>query len=651
MAERSLRIEDVLDIRHPEELRWDSQGNTLWFLYRVDGRPELWRFENGSNARRLSREGDSVSAYACRGAGAVYAAGGSLVAVGDEAPSRILFQAPGDIAGLAVSLDGGIAFVADGHLWLIDQANPDGPLVRAVDTPHTLLGPISFSPDGRRLLATVLRLGAIRALQVLEVASGLPLLETEGEDIPVDACFLDDDTLAVVRLSPDAIRRQVLLAPICGGQTLLHEEVDARGIVNLGQMAASPAGDAVAFIATVDGYPHLTLFERGREGLTVVLPGSHEDLGEEHEAPGFSQDGSLLVLSSSHGGRPQDRRVYLFDRHSRTCRAVTGPGGTHVDPVITPDGACMAYLGASARESLEVYVRGSAGEDARVTHSMPSAWAEAAVVLPEHLELSSLDGFRFHADLYRPPHPRETPGPALIYVHGGPMRQMRAGFHPMHPYAVFHAWNQYLLQQGYVILSIDFRGGTGYGVDFERGNYQGPGQGDLADVIAGARHLKTLPDVDPARVGIWGLSYGGYLTLLSLTKFPQEFRMGVNIAGMWTYAESTGVGRVRFWERRLGGPRRPETEVHYREASPADFADQLTAPLLNLHGTADESVEFQQLDQIVRDLTRLHKAFEVMYYPGETHFFHRRESWEDAFSRMERAFTRDLAGWPTDAAR
>ncbi len=645
MPDDRLHIKDVLDIRHPELPRWAPDGDRVWFLYRVDGRPELWEAALDREPRRTSRVNDRVSFFAPLGAGVCYAAGGALLLVEPEGLPHVLVDLPNDIGGLSVDPEGRIAFTAGDRLWIVSTVGAGMPFLQSLDPPHPLLGAVEWSPSGRRVLLSVLRHGAVHALSVFDLTGGAVIFESAEGTIPVQGRFLDEETLLVVRSTPDAMRRDVVLLRVdTGAERVLFTESDPRGIVTLGEASVSPRGDAAAFIGTVAGYPHLLLWERDRDSLTTIVPGAHEDHGEEHEAPSFSADGMLVAFSSSHGGSPQDRLVHLYSRRDRTLRVLTGPAGTHVDPALSPDGTRVAYLSSSAQMSLELHTAAVTGTPVRMTYSMPAVWARTRLVPPEPVELRSLDGFRFHADLYRSPDAVRTPAPALIYVHGGPMRQMRAGFHPMHAYAVFHAWNQYLLQQGYTILSVDYRGGTGYGVDYERGNYEGPGQGDLADVIAGARYLKSLPGVDPGRVGIWGLSYGGYLTLLALTKFPDEFRLGVNLAGMWTYPETSGSGRVRFWERRLGGPPGPATTRHYDEASPAHYAERLAAPLLNLHGTADESVEFQHLDAIVRDLTRLNKRFEVMYYPGESHFFHRRETWEDAFRRMEDAFARELAG-------
>lgn len=223
--------------------------------------------------------------------------------------------------------------------------------------------------------------------------------------------------------------------------------------------------------------------------------------------------------------------------------------------------------------------------------------------------------------------------------------------------AAFYSFNQYLLHKGYVVLSVDYRGGIGYGVAFEQANYLKFAQTELEDCVNGARYVKQLPYVDSDSVAIWGLSYGGYMALAALTKYPDEFALGINIAGVWDFEQWAAWmdAQAPFvpnpFRARWGGPKGEDNEQAYVEMSPKNFAEQLTRPLLNMHGTADEAVDFAQLDAIVRDLTRLGKDFAALYYPDETHFFTDRRTWEDAFRRIEEAFARYLRTAPADRPR
>jgi dipeptidyl-peptidase-4 len=210
----------------------------------------------------------------------------------------------------------------------------------------------------------------------------------------------------------------------------------------------------------------------------------------------------------------------------------------------------------------------------------------------------------------------------------------------------WYGWHQRLADQGFVVLNVDFRGSYGYGRDFRTGNYLDVGVGDAADVIQGVEYLKGLGYVDTSRLGVYGMSYGGHMVLTLLTKYPDVFRAGINIAGVYDYQIELGPWPTRnpWMQARLGPPERnPEA---YRQASAINFIDNLTAPVLTLHGTADTNVTLLQSIKLVDDLLARGKTFEFELYPGEVHFFGRRRSWVDAFGKMEAFFERYLRTTP-----
>lgn len=217
----------------------------------------------------------------------------------------------------------------------------------------------------------------------------------------------------------------------------------------------------------------------------------------------------------------------------------------------------------------------------------------------------------------------------------------------MQSYAVFHAYHQYLAHKGYVSISINYRGGIGYGRDFRNGLYHKMGVDDVTDVVFAGEYMKSLPYVDPDRVAVWGLSYGGYMTLHALTQYPEAFKMGINLAGIWDFSQWTHwVQSFRGTQGGLfttffGGT--PEQSAHlYQVGSPCTYADQMNKPLINFHGTADANVDFEQMDRIVLDCVRLGKEYEAYYYPEEVHMFRWRATWVDAFEKIEREFEKRL---------
>ncbi|MEX2356234.1 MAG: prolyl oligopeptidase family serine peptidase, partial [Thermaerobacterales bacterium] len=369
-----------------------------------------------------------------------------------------------------------------------------------------------------------------------------------------------------------------------------------------------------------------------------------------------------------------ERDLWLVEPDGEGLRRLTDLPGSSVEPQWSADGRYIAFIHSNLFESPDVWQVEVAGppvdQDAEAeadtvsdvdpeprpsTRSMPEAWTPAAQAGAEHVIFKNAGNVDVHAYLYRPPGAR--PGsaadgdpqtfPALIWLHGGPMHQMRYGWHPMIPYARFDAVNQWLQQQGYVVLALNYRGGIGYGQAYEQANHMAFLDIPLQDVIYGARYLKDLPFVDAGRVGVWGLSYGGYLALGAMAKHPGEFRVGVNVAGIWDLARTLhrAEGRFRgaagYVTVKLGGEEHVSPHI-WAPASPRNYVEQITGPLVNFHGTDDASVEFEQLNQLVGDLVAQGKEFEAHYYPGEAHIFKYRQTWRDFLPKLVRALDRHL---------
>lgn len=651
-----LSLDDVLSIRHPEAPAWSADGQWIGFSYIVDGTPELFAYGPDESLVRVSSPGAKVRAWDWGpGHQLTYAEGSAVFAWEGIGPPTPLVHGGTPVSELRWSPDRTrLAVLRDGRVSIMSPAGPGqrAPVVVDCSIPGRVLPGLRWSLDSESLAATMHQDDISKPRQAFVVAASTGALSWQSQhtDATLSFQFLEPGYALVQRISMDS--RQVTLDSLnllTGEVHQVYRETSDRGPSHPPEPTVSPDGRHVAYVADVDGWPHLLLWDSQLDQRSLLLPGRHEDVGHAHDQAVFSRDGQWLVFSSSQGGL-QERHLWAYEIASGEPRQLTRTPGTQVNPDVSPDGSRVAYLEASETHSLEVAVVSlEDGSTRTLTQSMPPAWVPDAVSLATPLVLTAADGFESHADLFLPkPFDPARKYPALIYLHGGPMRQMRRGWHPMHPYAVFHAFNQYLLDRGYVVLSVDYRGGTGYGTEYEQANFQNRGTGDMSDVVAGARYLATLPYVDAGRLGVWGLSYGGYLTLALLTKEPSLFRVGVNIAGVWDFDRLAEFSRRRypglpsFWERRLGGPPTEATRQHYHAASPAHFAEALCAPLYNFHGTDDEAVDFHQLDFIVQDLTRLHKDFTVMYYPGESHMFHRRFTWEDAFPRMERAFAAHL---------
>src|SRR5215813_5452309 len=189
-------------------------------------------------------------------------------------------------------------------------------------------------------------------------------------------------------------------------------------------------------------------------------------------------------------------------------------------------------LGSSATTPGMAYRLRANGREAIAASAVPADFPSAQLVVPKQAIFKSEDGLEVHGQLFVPPG-RTQPGPALVFMHGGPVRQMMLGFHYMDYYYDAYAMNQYLASQGYVVLSVNYRLGIMYGRAFrEAPNTSWRGGAEYKDVVAAARYLQGLPSVDPKKIGLWGGSYGGYLTAMGLAHNSDIFAAGVDMHGV-----------------------------------------------------------------------------------------------------------------------
>jgi dipeptidyl aminopeptidase/acylaminoacyl peptidase len=274
--------------------------------------------------------------------------------------------------------------------------------------------------------------------------------------------------------------------------------------------------------------------------------------------------------------------------------------------------------------------------------ALPKDFPSDKLVEPQALTFPSDDGLEIHGQLFVP-RGHTQPGPALIFVHGGPPRQMMPAFHYMYYYHNAYAENQYLASRGYVVLSVNYRLGIMYGRAFrEPANAGWRGSSEYKDVLAGAKYLQSLPGVDPKRIGIWGGSYGGLLTALALARNSDIFAAGVDFHGVHDWSALIGS---RFG---ADAPDYKEAEKLAFDSSPVASVAGWKSPVLLIHGDDDRNVPFGQTVDLVQRLRRQNVEFEQLIFPDEIHDLLLWKSWVRGYRATAEFFERKL---PTGASR
>ena len=346
-------------------------------------------------------------------------------------------------------------------------------------------------------------------------------------------------------------------------------------------------------------------------------------------------DGVSFLLHTSEES-PFVRHAYRMATTGGTRTKLTREHGGHAI-VMSPDGSRFADVYSASNLPPELYVAVTTrGEGARLTTSTSEAFRSRAWLKPRIVRIPASDGVQVPARIYTPQELGAQPnGAAVLFVHG-------AGYlHNVHDYwssySREYAFNQYLASKGYVVLDVDYRASAGYGRDWRTAIYRWMGGRDLQDHVDASKYLTKEFGIDPERVGIYGGSYGGFMTLMALLTEPKFFGAGAALRSVtdWAHYNHGYTGAI------LNLPQ--NDSLAYVRSSPIFFANGLEDPLLMAHGMVDTNVHFQDIVRLSQRLIELGKTnWELAVYPVEDHGFTRPDSWTDEYRRIFELFERTI---------
>jgi len=602
--------------------------------------------------------------------------------------ARVAFvrSASGSAAAPAGGRGGGRGRGASGGGDLVVRSLADGRETVVLHGATRAIGGLSWSPDGQTIVYNDLN-PPVRHEQTPEY-SGAKIIYTITENVPGETHavavgtgqgaanaqaptslgtlggfggrrWVDARHFLVDRTSADFKRRTTSLVDVAGGDPkLLHEDVKDKfwsitGDANAGAQP-SPDGKWIAFLSDRDGWDHLYVMSADR--ARRLQPSGSDAIqitkGKfEAWRPQWSPDGTKIAFDANQPDNYGIRHLYVAtlgaDPSKATITQVTSGRGTNIAPQWSPDGTRLLYQHTDPHNSADVWVVDAASKKTtRLTDSFPAGVDRSAFVEPEVVHYAGPDGQQVPAWLFVPKNvDRSKKHPAVVWIHGDGVNQNYDGWHVQRNYAVYYSFHQYLLQQGYVVIAPDYRGSIGYGRDWREGVYMDVGGKDAKDAWMAANYLKTLNYVDTDRVGVWGLSYGGFFTLIAVTDQPKLFRAAVDVAGVVDYAMYYEDPYHGGWTAsRIGTP--DQNPKVYANASPISHVDRLEHPLLVLHGTSDVNVPYLHSVRLIDELLKKGKGDLVsfMTYPGEFHYFTREHVLRDAWHRVDDFFRDNLKG-------
>lgn len=684
-ATRSFTLQQVMSAPFNSDLTAAPAHNKLAWLSNKEGRRNIWVATPAANghgytSRQITHytkdDGQAIQdlRWSPDAESIVYVRGSDPGGQWDVAPNPTLSPQGAQQEVWLVSLHGGpprnlgpgsspafaptgdkVAWVLNGQIWFQNLQQPDAKAEQLLHTLGTSKS-LRWSPDGTQLAFVSDRgshgfIGvytfATHTLRYLDPGTDhdrYPMWSPHGRHIAfIRVPYSKLENFDRVERSGQPWSILVANARTGKGRIIwtahpgpgsVFRELDAHHQVFWG------AGDHLVFPWEGDGWMHLYTIPAQGGKATLLTPGNFIV-----QAVSISPDRRTIVFSSNQNDIDR-RHVWKVSVAGGKPVELTHGTGIETYPVVAGNNRTVAVLRSDAHIPVRPAVIGSNGALHDLAPQMiPATFPAAAMVTPKQVIFNATDGLRIHGQLFLP-HGVDNcvKHPAVVFVHGGSQRQMLLGWHSMRYYSNAYALNQYLASQGYVVLSVNYRSGIGYGLDFREALEYGPmGTSEFRDIEGAGLYLRSRCDVEPKHIGIWGGSWGGFLTALALARASNLFAAGSDMSGVHDWNVDNPQN---FAISDTAANPNARWKLAWR-SSPLAWVKTWRSPVLLIQGDDDREVPFLQTVQLAAALRRHHVPHQELIFPDEVHSFLLHRDWVAAYAATAKFFNKYLKQTPT----
>ncbi|HYL14782.1 MAG TPA: S9 family peptidase [Terriglobales bacterium] len=597
-VEKNLSIEKLYMTRIVGGTTWSPDGKTIAFISNITGRNNLWLVpaEGGWPTQlTISEQRQAAPAWSPDGKWIAYQSDYD----GDEQWDIFLVSPQtGQIVNLTNTRE-----IAEQHpVW-----SPDGRYLAYIVKPKTSS---TYEIDVYDMLMR----------EVKHLTTGTP--KDKGNFAPIWS--KDGKWIAYTQHQAKGTDSSVFVAEVATGKSTLLTEHRGENLYSANDV--SPDGKHLLITSNAgNGYENVGLLNIATKKIEWLTQDKWEINGGN-----FSPDGKTIIWTANVDGNTE---IFLHDLASGKTSAVPLPKGVNglggSESSFTRDGSRLLYYhnGPNAPNDARVYSLAT-GKSQQVTHSLVAGVRSEDMVEPYLVHYPSRDGkWTISAFVYMPYNlPHQPVSPAIVYVHGGPTSQTVNSFNRI---------VQYVVNQGYIVIAPNYRGSTGYGKEFQHANLFDMGGGDLQDVLGAADWIKQTGYVDPKKLILMGGSYGGYMTMMGVTKAPDLWAAGVPIVpfvNWFTEIQNEDPVLQQSDMATMGDPEKNKSL--YEDRSPINFIDQVKAPLLLLAGGHDPRCPKEETLQVVEAIKKHGGTAEYKIYENEGHGFAKVENQIDAYQRV-----------------